>query len=88
MASTPAGHSSEEAKANAAITRPVFPEEFMKGVGMSVWQNSSDGARGKQPGTEHCTAPSNWGQYAQKKKFFGQADCSDAWCKSNDFWNL
>ncbi|KAG1665106.1 hypothetical protein FOA52_007797 [Chlamydomonas sp. UWO 241] len=81
-----AGHSSVEAQANAAMTSPVFPKEFMKGVGMSVWQNSCDG--GTKPGTEHCKAPSNWGQYAQRKKFFGQADFSDAWCKSNDFWNL
>eukprot|EP00195_Chlamydomonas_chlamydogama_P008762 CAMPEP_0202896722 /NCGR_PEP_ID=MMETSP1392-20130828/5659_1 /ASSEMBLY_ACC=CAM_ASM_000868 /TAXON_ID=225041 /ORGANISM="Chlamydomonas chlamydogama, Strain SAG 11-48b" /LENGTH=537 /DNA_ID=CAMNT_0049582169 /DNA_START=105 /DNA_END=1718 /DNA_ORIENTATION=+ len=47
----------------------------MKGVGMSVFQNSSD-------------THSNWIQFAKKKKFFGQQDLQSAWSKSNNFWEM
>ena len=60
--------------------KAVFPDEFMKGVGMSVWQNSSDGPD---------PAPSNWHHYASKKKdFFGQSEYRSAWEHSNNFWEL
>ena len=58
---------------------PVFPDEFMKGVGMSVWQNSSDGPD---------PAPSNWTHYVKKSDYFGQGELASAWKTSNDFWNL
>jgi len=74
------------AQTNAAATAPEFPDAFIRGVGMSVWQNSSDGGTGL--GVENCACPSNWGAYAQKKNYFGEAKLVDAWTKSNDFWNL
>lgn len=59
---------------------PKFPDKFMKGVGMSVWQNSSDGTN---------PAPSNWGHYIKEKKsFFGQREYASAWVHSNNFWEL
>lgn len=48
-------------------------EPFFKGVGMSVWQNSSDTA-------------SQWTDYVRRKRFFGQDP--RPFEKSNDFWNL
>ncbi len=59
---------------------PAFPDAFLKGVGMSVWQNSADGP---QP------APSNWQHFTEAKKdYFGQREyANSAWKTSNDFWN-
>ena len=58
-----------------SVASPVFPINFMKGVGMSVWQNSSD-------------STSNWSHFAKRRNFFGQSEQKEAWQKSNDFWNL
>jgi hypothetical protein len=60
---------------------PSFPPNFMKGIGMSVWQNSSDGH-------EDASAASNWANYTKRKKFFGQQELGSAWHTSNDFWNM
>eukprot|EP00798_Chlamydomonas_sp_ICE-L_P003475 gene3475-13536_t len=57
-----------------STSTPDFPTEFMKGVGLSVYQNSSD-------------TSSNWNTYVQKKKYFGQKKWKSAWEHSNDFWN-
>ncbi|GAX72576.1 hypothetical protein CEUSTIGMA_g32.t1 [Chlamydomonas eustigma] len=60
--------------------RPCYPMNFMKGIGMSVFQNSSDGPNPK--------APSNWGHFIKKKNYLGQKEYKSAWESSNDFWNL
>ena len=52
---------------------------MMKGVGLSVWQNSSEGPD---------PAPSNWGHYIKEKKYFGQGENESAWVHSNNFWEL
>eukprot|EP00798_Chlamydomonas_sp_ICE-L_P000630 gene630-2064_t len=57
------------------VDAPDFPTDFQKGVGLSVWQNSSD-------------TTSNWSHFAKKKNYFGQKGLKEAWLKSNDFWNL
>lgn len=49
---------------------------FLKGIGISVWQNSPD------------MDASNWTEFARKKKYFGQQQYLDAFLKSNDFWNM
>jgi hypothetical protein len=59
---------------------PCYPKNFMKGIGMSVFQNSSDGP--------NPTAPSNWGHFIKKKNILGQEEYKSAWESSNDFWNL
>eukprot|EP00798_Chlamydomonas_sp_ICE-L_P012376 gene12376-15563_t len=59
---------------NGGVSAPEFPSDFMKGVGLSVYQNSSD-------------TSSNWNAYVTKKKLFGQTKYKDAWEKSSDFWN-
>ena len=60
---------------------PIFPKGFQKGVGMSVWQNSSDGPD---------PAPSNWHHFTTKNKdYFGQREyAGSAWVHSNNFWEL
>eukprot|EP00955_Chlamydomonas_euryale_P105954 365672-Chlamydomonas_euryale.AAC.3 len=65
---------------------PQLPDAFLRGVGLSVWQNSGDG--GKAPGVRHTRTPSNWGAFAEAKNYFGQRRFKAAWAHSTDFWNL
>ncbi len=53
---------------------PVFPAGWQKGIGLSVFQNSSD-------------STSNWADFIRKKKFFGQGKYKEAWESSNKFWD-
>ncbi len=58
---------------------PTLPDQFLKGVGLSVWQNSADG---------DSPAPSNWQTFARKKGFFGRPELENtAWRNSNGFWD-
>lgn len=49
-------------------------ERFLKGVAISVWQNSSD-------------TDSNWAHFAKARNYFGQADLVNSFLESSDFWN-
>ncbi|KAF5828616.1 glycoside hydrolase superfamily [Dunaliella salina] len=62
-----------EEKGGDSTPRQHFPEQFLKGIALSVWQNSSDTA-------------SNWTEFAQRKNYFGQGTYKDAFLKANDFW--
>jgi hypothetical protein len=73
-----------DGKQGRSETSPCFPSAFLKGVGMSVWQNSGDG-HDASANPQHA---SNWYNFAKSKKFFGQEkDHFEAWHVSNDFWN-
>eukprot|EP00877_Chromochloris_zofingiensis_P010440 jgi/Chrzof1/564/Cz01g20180.t1 len=50
------------------------PEQFQKGVALSVWQNSSD-------------THSNWTSFVKARNYFGQGKHKKAFTHSNDFWN-
>mmetsp|Transcript_541 Transcript_541/g.1451 ORF Transcript_541/g.1451 Transcript_541/m.1451 type:complete len:542 (-) Transcript_541:1396-3021(-) len=49
--------------------------KFLKGIALSVWQNSSDTA-------------SQWTKYIKDKGYLGQRKNAKAFEKSNDFWNM
>jgi hypothetical protein len=53
---------------------PEPSDKFLKGIALSVYQNSSD-------------VGSNWTHFVKKNDYMGQADLKPAWEKSNDFWN-
>lgn len=53
----------------------LFPEGFLKGIALSVYQNSGD-------------TTSNWAHFAKKRGYFGQRKTAKAFEKSNDFWNM
>lgn len=60
------------------IEQPIpikFEDRFLKGIGLSVWQNSFD---------EH----SQWTEFAKQKKYFGQQHLIDTYKRSADFWNM
>ena len=53
----------------------IWPDDFLKGIALSVWQNSGD-------------TKSNWTAYTKKKNYFGQKEHAEAFHKANDFWNM
>ncbi len=63
------------------ITQPqpdselVWPENFLKGVALSVFQNSGDGK-------------SNWTDYIKAKNYLGQRQNAAAFEKAADFWEM
>ncbi len=52
-----------------------FPPNFLKGIALSVFQNSGD-------------LRSNWTDYIKKKNYLGQAEHKAAFAKASDFWNM
>jgi hypothetical protein len=52
-----------------------LPKGFLKGVALSVFQNSSD-------------ATSNWTEFIKKRNYLGQPQNKEAFQRSNDFWDL
>lgn len=65
--------SDEETKAEKP--RVPFEDRWLKGIGLSVWQNSSD-------------THSQWTEFAKQKKYFGQQHLVEAYQLSADFWNM
>lgn len=58
-----------------AIHKPPTEQRFLKGVSISVWQNSPD------------PDSSNWTHFMRRKNYFGQKDRIDKFHETNDFWN-
>lgn len=57
---------------------PQFSPNFLKGVALSVFQNSGDGPAGK----------SNWSDFIVAKNYLGQRKHAAAFHTSNDFWHM
>ncbi|KAL6746681.1 glycoside hydrolase superfamily [Haematococcus lacustris] len=53
----------------------LFPDKWMKGIALSVYQNSSD-------------TNSNWTTFIKRRGYLGQKQSIRAFQKANDFWNM